>query len=193
MTKADTSRRNGARSKGSATPEGKTRSSQNSIKHGLDSKTVVLSNESQEEYDDLLGDHLRHYRPAGPLELDLVHEIAANGWRLRRCLRLESAALDAAMEQGEDSVLHGAFGQNGVIRHLSRYEGGLRRAYERASAELRRIQAERKAAADLEVSVQQQQNEPKGYLATYRDAVRMTRNLPNVGPQPIRPDKEPHS
>lgn len=192
MTRSEASRRNGAQSKGPATPEGKARSAQNSIKHGLDSKTVVLSNESQEEYDDLLGDHLRHYRPAGPLETDLVHEIAANRWRLRRCLRLESAAFDAAMENNPDDLLDSTFGQTGALRHLSRYEGRLRRAYEKASAELRRIQAERKAAAEAEALVQKQQNEPKGYLATYRDAVLMTPNLPGPRPLPVRPEREPN-
>ena len=184
MTKSEASRRNGAQSKGPITPEGKTRSAQNATKHGLDSKVVVLANESQEEYDDLLWDYVRHYQPIGAIELDLVHEIAANRWRMRRCLRLESAALDAAFEQNPDAVLDGAFGPNGAIRTLSRYEGRLRRAYERATAELRRIQSERIAEAEAKrANTPEERNEPKSYLDIYRQAVQMTPNLPSSAPK----------
>ncbi len=63
MNKAEASRRNGAKSQGPVTPEGKARSSQNATKHGLDSRIVVLANESQFEYDDLLSDYVHRYSP----------------------------------------------------------------------------------------------------------------------------------
>lgn len=179
MSKAEASRCNGAQSKGPTTPEGKTRSAQNSTTHGLNSKVVVLASESQEEYDDLLFDYIRHYSPVGPIETDLVHEIAANRWRMRRCLRLESAAFDAAMENNPDSVLDTTFGQNGALRQLNRYEGRLRRGYERATAELRRIQAERKAASE-QPDTTTVRDEPKGHLEIYSDAVRLTPQLPST-------------
>src|SRR4051795_11259400 len=180
MTKSEASRQNGARSQGPVTPEGKARSAQNATKHGLDSKVVVLANESRAEYHELLSDYLRFYAPTGPVELDLVHEIAANRWRMRRCLRLESAAFDGAFETGPETLLDQAFGQNGAIRLLNRYEGRLRRAYERATVELRRIQAERNAAAAEQETIteRKQRNEPRGYLDTYLEAVRLTPQLP---------------
>ena len=182
MTKAEASRRNGAQSKGPSTPEGKIRAAQNSTTHGLNSKVVVLKNESQEEYDDLLFDYTRHYRPVGPIELDLVHEIAANRWRLRRCLRLESAAFDAAVENNPDDILDSTFGQNGVLRQLSRYEGRLRRAYERGTSELRRIQSERRAAA--EQSKPAVQIEPKSYREIYDQAALINPSVLKQCPAP---------
>ena len=179
MTKAEASRRNGAQSKGPATPEGKTRAAQNSTTHGLNSAVVVLKNESQEEYEGLLSDYIRYHNAVGSIELDLVHEIAANRWRLRRCLRLESAAFDAAIENNPDEVLDSTFGQNGALRQLSRYEGRLRRAYERATAELRRIQSEREAAAE-QAKPSPVRNEPKSYLQIYEDAVLRTPQRPTI-------------
>lgn len=141
MTKAEAARANGAKSNGPATPEGKARSAQNSTRHGLNSQTVVLASESQEEYNELLSDFLRRYQPAGPVETDLVHEIAATRWRLRRILRLETAAFDQAIEraieentEATESEAFENLANSKTLSMLNRYEGRLRRGYERAVA-----------------------------------------------------------
>lgn len=151
MSKAEAARANGEKSRGPTTEEGKTRSAQNSLQHGLNSHAVVLATESKEEYEELLSDYMRHYQPAGPIEQDLVHEIAAARWRLRRILRIETAAFDGAMERAaeenpetaESTAFETLTGNGKTLAMLNRYEGRLRRAYERAIVEIRRIQAER--------------------------------------------------
>lgn len=167
MSKAEAARSNGAKSRGPVTEEGKARSAQNSLKHGLSSSTVVLATESKEEYDQLLFDYIRLYQPVGPIETDLVHEIAATRWRLRRIVRIETAAFDQAieraMEENPDAAETEAFdslANSKTLSTLNRYEGRLRRAYERATAELRRIQAERTAV----------QNEPTAAKGSGRTA-----------------------
>lgn len=185
MSKAEAARVNGAKSKGPTSPEGKARSAQNSVQHGLCSNTVVLASESTEEYEELLADYIRLYQPAGPVELDLVHEIASTRWRLRRILRIEAAAFDQAIERAaeenpdcaESTAFENLAGNSKTLGMLNRYEGRLRRAYERAVAELRRLQAERIAAEQTQVH-QMVQNEPnavrKGYKSDVSDASRLS-------------------
>lgn len=183
MSKADAARANGGKSKGPTTEQGKARSAQNSLKHGLNSNTVVLRTESQEEYDQLLFDYIRLYQPVGPIEQDLVHEIAATRWRLRRILRMEAAAFDNAIERAAEenpdtaeSVAFEDLAENSkALRMLNRYEGRLRRAYERAATELRHIQAARVAAEQPFMPEPAVQNEPITHRSAYEKAILLTR------------------
>jgi hypothetical protein len=58
-------RANGALSRGPITPEGKARSSQNAIKHGLQSNLVVLRNENKEAYQTVLQSYYDRFKPVG--------------------------------------------------------------------------------------------------------------------------------
>lgn len=179
--KAKAARANGAKSQGPITADGKARSAQNSTKHGLNSKTVVLATESHEEYDQLLFDYIRLYQPVGPIEQDLVHEIASTRWRLRRILRIETAAFDNAIERAveenpdadESTALENLAEKSSALRMLNRYEGRLRRAYERAAVELRSIQNAR-IAAEQPCMPEPAQNEPITYRSAYEKAILLT-------------------
>src|SRR5689334_2304125 len=61
--KAAAARANGALSHGPVTPEGKARSSQNALQHGLFSTAVVLQFEDPEEFRALLNDYCDYYQP----------------------------------------------------------------------------------------------------------------------------------
>jgi hypothetical protein len=95
----EAARRNGSRSSGPVTADGKARSSQNALKHGLYSKAVVLTNESTELYDKLVEEYLAEYQPATRREQDLVLQIASCAWRLNRILTMETAAIDHRMDK----------------------------------------------------------------------------------------------
>jgi hypothetical protein len=99
LTRAEASRINGAKSRGPVTPEGKARSSQNALKHGLASRAVVLFNECQEEYDALLLEYRTLFKPMDQYEADLVTDIVNARWRIRRIQRFETAAIDLQLDE----------------------------------------------------------------------------------------------
>ena len=93
------SRRNGARSRGPKTPAGKSRSSANAIRHGLLAKCVVLGNESQENFQDLLGRYLDKFAPLDGVEFGMIEEMIASYWRLRRAMAIERYLFDQALDR----------------------------------------------------------------------------------------------
>jgi len=92
------SRVNGARSRGPRTPEGKARSSQNALRHGLLSKCVVLESESAQGFQSILSQHALRLAPADDVEQGYVDEMAAASWRLRRAWAIETALFDSAVQ-----------------------------------------------------------------------------------------------
>src|SRR5437764_12129110 len=99
--KRKTARANGAKSNGPKTPEGLQKSAQNTLKHGLTAKTLVLSNESQSKFDQLLESYIKKFKPRDAVEHDLVTEMVAARWRLQRIWLIQTAALDHQMEAME--------------------------------------------------------------------------------------------
>ena len=75
------------------------KSSATSLKHGLTSKAVVLSNESQIQFDELHLTYVQEFEPQSGVEMDLIDRMATAQWRLRRIWRMQSAALDLKMDQ----------------------------------------------------------------------------------------------
>ena len=146
QAKIEANRRNGAKSRGPITPEGKAKSCQNALKHGLRAeKILVLSNEDETKFGGLLEACHNHFRPANAFEADLVEEIAAARWRLRRTWTVETSLLDTEMhrqdaalrerysEFDEAARLAAAFSHladNGrALSLLTRYEAALRRNF----------------------------------------------------------------
>jgi hypothetical protein len=88
--RADASRKNGARSRGPKTPEGKARSARNALKHGLRAeKYLVLPDEDVAEFAALEAALVEELAPEGALQSVLAGRIARAAWRLERAERLE--------------------------------------------------------------------------------------------------------
>ena len=156
----EASRQNGAKSHGAATPEGKARSSQNSVKHGLYSTRAVLANESQEEFDKLYLSYCQEWNPAGPSEYDLVQNIAVSRWKINRFENMLAAALDTDMFIHHDSFNECFKPNDPAMRHhdaacavhvgvpgiLGFYQSSimqLHRLYTRSRNDLERLQTRR--------------------------------------------------
>ena len=152
-------RRNGAKAAGAKSPEGIKRSSANALKHGLQAKAHVLSNESQAEYDYLRQQYVNRFRPQDSVELDLVDDMVGARWRLRRIAMLQTARFELHMSRcdkhtdrsyslgDEPARMAVAFGYasntDKSLELLVRYETTYSRMYDRAMKALEKLQANR--------------------------------------------------
>ena len=83
-------RQNAKESTGPRTEEGKARSSQNGLKHGLLARDAVMADEDPAEFDRQLQQLEENIFPKNALEFELVRQIADAQWRLRRITRIEA-------------------------------------------------------------------------------------------------------
>ncbi len=88
-------RRNAQKSTGPRTSEGKAAISQNAVKHGLLATHVVISSESQAEFDLYRRQLLDELTPASPMESMLAERIVSLSWRLKRARRIQNQTIDA--------------------------------------------------------------------------------------------------
>jgi hypothetical protein len=202
--KSATARANGAKSHGPATTEGRARSSQNALRHGLAVRdaalptvSVVLDDESPADFQRLLDSYLYEFTPASPIEVELIETMVSARWRLRRLANIETTLLGNEMETSVNDIHHFfadvdrepnvedhlayAFKHlaNGASLHLLlRYEGTLSRSYARAFKQLQQLQALRNRP---------QPNEPKRSLPVEPSGDRAASSLgaaPTLSPIP---------
>jgi hypothetical protein len=97
-------RLNGVKAAGTKSPAGIQQSSKNAIKHGLTSSMIVLTNESHARFDELHLTYVETFQPTNGVEMDLIDQMVASQWRLRRIWIMQTAALDLKMDQQEDEI-----------------------------------------------------------------------------------------
>ena len=147
--RAAANRRNGAKSCGPKTPEGKARSAKNALKHGLRAEKFVLLHDEDagafEAMADALADDLA---PVGALQALLARRLVVAAWRLERADRIERELFALQAERSErgwgrlglalvrDGNGPGAFGT------LLRYRGSAMAELWRALRALKALQAE---------------------------------------------------
>ncbi len=95
---SETSRINGAKSRSPKTPPSRAPSSMSAIDHAISDKTLTLTNESIDLFKHMLGAYFDLFQPANQMELDIVCDIAAARWRLRRIWRYQTAMIDVEMD-----------------------------------------------------------------------------------------------
>ena len=162
-------RQNGAKAAGTKSPQGIQASSMNALRHGLNSKALVLSNESQTKFDELLQMYIDKFQPQDGVEMNLVTEMVAARWRQQRVWMIQTAALDLEMESQqidiqehesrnpplgitEPSRLAMAFtvmaNQEKTLELLMRYETSFSRMHDRAMKALFRLREEQNLRND---------------------------------------------
>jgi hypothetical protein len=148
--RAEASRRNGAKSRGPKTSEGKARSAQNALKHGLRAqKYVVLPEEDAAEFAGLEAAMIQELAPVGALQMVLARRVAVAAWRLARADRIE-VELFARRSWGADANPGIAMIRDGngsrSFETLLRYRGAAMAEFWRALKTLKALQAEQAAA-----------------------------------------------
>ena len=89
---------------GPTTPEGKERSARNATTHGVRAKnTLILPDETQEEFDRVKAGWMAEYGPHGYAEERLVEEVYLNDWFLKRAMRRLQEAEAKLLEHIDDS------------------------------------------------------------------------------------------
>jgi hypothetical protein len=164
--RAAASRKNGAKSRGPKTPEGKARSAQNALRHGLCARqTVVLGDEDQEAFEALEAALMAELAPRGALQTVLARRIVAATWRLERAERMEA---ELFAQQARDTTSFGL----ALIRDchggrafdtLLRYRGTTLAELWRSLRTLQVLQAAPQADAPLREAEAPVQNEPEAH------------------------------
>lgn len=117
ISRADSSRLNGAKSSGPVTPEGKTASSQNALKTGIFSKRRLLSDEDPAAFQALVESLNDTFNPASMVEQILIDRMAMARHRLARLERAEAAVIELdrrAYEFGDDQDKWSRYGGYGL-------------------------------------------------------------------------------
>jgi hypothetical protein len=181
--RAEASRKNGAKSRGPNTPEGKARSAQNALKHGMRAqKYVVLPEEDVSEFAELEAAMIEELAPTGALQIVLARRGAVAAWRLARADRIE-VELFAQRSWGADANPGLAMIRDGngtrSFETILRYRGAAMAEFWRALKTLKALQAEQAATTALEAPAsaprRRQQAEGSEQLASLPAPARPTR------------------
>jgi hypothetical protein len=154
--RAAASRKNGAKSRGPKTPDGKARAAQNALRHGMRAlRYVVLPDESAAEFHALEEAFVDELAPEGALQTVLARRVAVAAWRLARADRMEVELFE---ERREDAGVGMALIRDGngtrSFETLMRYRSAALAEFMRALKTLKALQAEQAAeehAASAEV------------------------------------------
>jgi len=137
----DSSRANGARSRGPKTPEGLARCAAAPLTHGFNARQIVLPQESEDGFRALREAYLAEFQPASPRDLALVDLLAAARWRLDRLRLIEVDLYDTEIARQDPGIpeelkLAAAFrtlcDESRAFASFDRYDAHLNRIYQAA-------------------------------------------------------------
>ena len=117
---------------GPKTPEGKSKSSRNALKHGLRAKKIenAVSPTLRAAYEKLRQQYLHDYHPTGAIESTLLDMVIFAAWQLYKVREMELFT----------DIDMGAMGSFGRSEKLARYRGSHERLLFRSLNQLRQIQ-----------------------------------------------------
>jgi hypothetical protein len=136
-------RQNAFKSTGPRSSEGKSIACQNSTKHGLLSKDLLVRNEQESELNSFREHIYETISPHGSVEEFLVEKLINAAWRIQRLTKIEVniIGLSDSYTRNLEDIFWGKRGE--TLQTLSRYETALERNFYKALHELQRLQAMR--------------------------------------------------
>jgi hypothetical protein len=146
------------RQTGPKTPEGKAKSSQNAVKHGLHtSRMFVLTNETPAAWDEMQKAWTEKLQPRDEAERLVVLDIAHAQWRICRARTIETALLDLEMDEQAPTLaetftqfdegtrmacaLKALADNSRALDSIHRYETRARRAFKNGLAALEHLRS----------------------------------------------------
>ncbi|MEO8594824.1 MAG: hypothetical protein ABI759_16010 [Candidatus Solibacter sp.] len=144
----EANRLNAKKSTGPVTPTGKAASSMNALKSGLHAKSLILPGEKAEDLQTLIAEYYTLYQPDNPDLRDLVDDMIACVWQIRR-LHVTEVDMYKFLKEGlwnGDTEKHpqGRIAANSgdKFHSLHRCLDSARRARDRARDAFKRLRAE---------------------------------------------------
>jgi hypothetical protein len=104
LSKAESSRVNGALSSGPSSEQGKLNSANARLKHGAYSKRILMDGESAEGYESFQNSFFNLFLPVDPFEAECVESMVTARWRIRRLEASEAANLNIALDGNKEKV-----------------------------------------------------------------------------------------
>jgi hypothetical protein len=190
--RAEASRRNGAKSRGPKTAEGKARSSRNALKHGLRAeKYSVLPDEDAAEFAALEAALTDELAPEGVLQSILVGRIARAVWRLERAEQLEVELFEWRRRQGGGIGVALIRDGNGTrsFETILRYRGAAQAELTRALRTLKALQAEKAATSIGGAVPAPARGQSRRSVARSKIARRSKPNQPELRPEYVLSDR----
>ena len=100
----ESSQRNGAKSHGPVTPEGKEKVRHNAVKHGYLAALVTLNPEEEEIFREVHQAYILRFEPRDQVENDLVEQIVWANWKMRKIWMNETSVIGLQVAFDRDKV-----------------------------------------------------------------------------------------
>ena len=137
---------------GPTSPAGLARSSQNALKHGLDSKSEVMRCESRPDYEALIAEYYERFHPTVPEERAPVDMLIKSEWHSRRYMSIDAGIWERGFLVINDRSLGRVFELSGkAFDRVDRRINSAQRNFQKALRQLLDIRAKRAKEADLEI------------------------------------------
>lgn len=144
-------RKNSQRSTGPKSAEGKAVVARNALTHGIFSRQILLSHETEDEFVSLKEAFYEQFQPQGLLEVLFWERALDSAWRLSRIARIEAMVMDRAIDfldkDNLSKIFSGCSGEKLML--MSRYEVMLERSLFKALKELKSLQFSRQGNETL--------------------------------------------